>query len=363
MKPGSRIRWIAYLLALAGAALLTTLIVREGAARVLAALAQGSWAVPVVAAINIPRLFSDGASWLALVPRASRPRFLTAVWIRWVGGSINEFLPTARLGGDILTARLAAIRGGLPPTLAAAIAAVIVTVSVTMRILVIIGALLLIAGLTGLAHLYIPTFAAGLTALIAVIGLYLIQRFGLFRLTAGLISWVKTRLQIVERASLPPSSGRAGLRRTSARPNGAAWSSLILNGANFDDTLRALYARLPALLMCALFWIFSWLIDCVQTWLALLALGIPTTFVVALIVETAGQSVRSIFFIVPAGLGVFEAGMLMICNLFGIPGDIALALSVVRRAREALFCGPGLIIWQFVEARRLFQRVNDNARP
>jgi putative membrane protein len=334
MKTGSRIRLIGYLLGFAGAALLTVLILREGAARVAAALAAASWAVPVVVAINIPRLFSDGAAWLALVPRPDRPRFLTAVWIRWVGGSVNDLLPSARLGGDILTARLATIRGGLPPTLAAGIAMVNMTVSVTMRILVTIAALLLIAAVTGLANLYVPTIVAGLTGLIAVIGFYLVQRFGFFRLITAVTSRVR---------------------------NLAKWTFLTQSGANFDDTVRRLYSRLPALLVCALLWILSWLVGCVETWVALFALGVHQSFIVALIVETAGQSIRSIFFIVPAGLGIFEGGMVMICSLLGISGDIALALSLIRRAQEALFSGPGLIIWQFVEARRVLHRVIEGA--
>jgi putative membrane protein len=332
MIPCTKLRLIGYLLAFAGAVLLTLLIVREGAARVTAALAAASWAVPVVAAINIPRMFCDGAAWLALVPRPDRPRLLTAVWIRWVGGSVNDLLPSARLGGDILTARLATIRGGLPPTLAAAIAIVNMTISVTMRILVTIGVLLLIAGVTGLVHLYLPTLLAGLIALIAVLTFYLAQRFGFFQLVTGLISRAR---------------------------NFSKWSLVFQSGVNFDATVRRLYSRLPALLLCALLWIASWLVGCVETWVALFALGIQTNFIVALIVETAGQSVRSVFFIVPAGLGIFEGGMVMICSLLGISGDVALALSLIRRAREALFSGPGLIIWQFVEARRVLRRVGE----
>src|SRR5215471_15323992 len=165
MKTGSRIRLIGYLLGFAGAALLTVLILREGAARVAAALAAASWAVPVVIAINVPRMFSDGAAWLALVPRPDRPRFLTAVWIRWVGGSVNDLLPSARLGGDILTARLATINAGLTPGLAVGIAIVNTTVSVCLRIFVTAGCLVLIAGITGQGRLYIPSLLAGLIAL------------------------------------------------------------------------------------------------------------------------------------------------------------------------------------------------------
>jgi len=332
MKTGSRIRLIGYLLGFAGAALLTILILREGASRVAVALAAASWVLPVAVVINIPRMFSDGAAWLALVPRPDRPRFLKAVWIRWVGGSVNDLLPSARLGGDILTARLATIRGGLPPTLAAGVAIVNMTVSITMRILVTIAVLLLIAAVTGLANLYVPTIVAGLAALTAAIGFYLAQRFGFFRLLTGVVSRVRI---------LP------------------TWSLALQGGADFDDTVRRLYSRLPALLVCALFWAVSWLIGCVETWVALLAFGVQTSFIVALIVETAGQSVRSVFFIVPAGLGIFEGGMVIVCSLLGISGDVALGLSLIRRAREAVFSGPGLIIWQFVEARRLLRRVNE----
>ena len=49
----------------------------------------------------------------------------------------------------------------------------------------------------------------------------------------------------------------------------------------------------------------------------------------------------------------------MICNLLGIPSDIALALSLIRRAQEALFNVPGLVVWQLVEARRVWRRGNE----
>src|ERR1700678_155362 len=271
----NKLRLVAYFLGFCGALMLTILIVHEGAAKVAAALAAASWAFPAVAVMNFPRVFLDGTGWLTLVPKTNRPRFLKAIWIGWVGGSVNDLLPTARLGGDILTARFAVISGGLSPTLAAGIAIVNLTLSVSMRILVTIGALILIAGVTGQGHLYIPTLLAGLAAVAGGVGVCIIRLLG-----------------------------------------------------------------------------------CLETWVAFFALGIKTGFVVPLIVETAGQGIRSVFFIVPAGLGVFEGGMVMICGLFGIPGDISLALSLVSRAREALFNVPGLIIWQLIEARRVLRRVD-----
>jgi hypothetical protein len=33
------------------------------------------------------------------------------LWIHWLGESVSDFLPTAQIGGDIVTARLAALEG------------------------------------------------------------------------------------------------------------------------------------------------------------------------------------------------------------------------------------------------------------
>ena len=181
MKPGAKIRRIGYLLGLCGALLLTGLIVHEGAIRILVALTSAGWALPVVAAINSVRLLSEGTAWFVLVPKANRPKFLGAVWIRWVGSCVNDLLPTARVGGDILTARLATISRGLSPTLAAGVALVGITVSVAMRTLVTLGALFLLAEATRQHQLYFPTLLAGFTASMAALAFYAVQRFGLFR--------------------------------------------------------------------------------------------------------------------------------------------------------------------------------------
>jgi hypothetical protein len=48
----------------------------------------------------------------------------------------------------------------------------------------------------------------------------------------------------------------------------------------------------------------------------------------------------------------------MISSLFGISGDSALALSLIRRATEVLFNGSGLLMWQIVEARKVLGRLH-----
>ena len=48
-------------------------------------------------------------------------------------------------------------------------------------------------------------------------------------------------------------------------------------------------------------------------------------------------------------------GQALLGNLLGIPGEMALALSLVRRVRELVLGIPGLVAWQLVEAGRLLR--------
>jgi len=52
---------------------------------------------------------------------------------------------------------------------------------------------------------------------------------------------------------------------------------------------------------------------------------------------------------------VQEGGYIVLGNLLGIPGEIALALSLIRRMRELALGIPGLIGWQLFEANRLWR--------
>jgi uncharacterized membrane protein YbhN (UPF0104 family) len=59
---------------------------------------------------------------------------------------------------------------------------------------------------------------------------------------------------------------------------------------------------------------------------------------------------------VPGAVGVQEGGYILLGNLLGIPGDMALALSLLRRVRELASGIPGVVAWQVVEARQLRRR-------
>ncbi len=93
----------------------------------------------------------------------------------------------------------------------------------------------------------------------------------------------------------------------------------------------------------------GWLAGVGEVWLALYFLGHPVTLVEALILESLGQAVRSAGFAIPGALGVQEGGLLVLGALVGLPGEVAIGLSLVKRARELTLGLPGLAAWQVAE--------------
>jgi len=160
------------------------------------------------------------------------------------------------------------------------------------------------------------------------LGFYFVQRLGMFRFLARVIA----RLA-----------------------NSPEWHSLVQGGETLDRTVRTLYARRHALVMCCVWTTISLVGGSGEIWIALYALDLHPTFVNALILQSMVLTIRSAAFAVPGGLGVQEGGYLFVGNLLGIPGDAAFALSLIARVRELALGIPGLISWQLIEARRLWR--------
>jgi putative membrane protein len=316
---------VVYLLGLAGVALLIALLLREGAGQVGLAIAHAGWGLLVLILYHFVQTVSDSAGWLVLIPKESRMRLSRSVFLHWMGESVNNLLPSARVGGDIVVARLAAM-WGMP--LKTAIAAIIVdvTIGIVAKVLCLVTAGILLVGVTGRMDLARPVLVAVLTSALAVTGFYAVQRAGIFRWTAKLASCLAKSSQ---------------------------WDSLVQGGEALDQTIRILYARRSALAACCFFWILSWLIAAGEVWIALRVLGLEASFTTAIILESTSLLIRSVAFLVPGAVGVQEGGYILLGNLLGIPGDMALALSLLRRVRELGAGIPGLIAWQFVEAAHL----------
>jgi putative membrane protein len=328
MKAPGKIHITMWLLGLTGAALFTFLLIRQGAPQVGAAFASAGWwiAAVVIYHFAVPLLL-DTLAWWALFPKPERLPVRELFWMRWIGESVSTLVPSAAVGGDVVRARLAALGGTPIPTAAAS-----VLVDITLGVFVQIGFTLLGLGLivsvTGHQGFVRPTLIGAVIGVLAIIGFYVVQRLGMFRFIGKMIS----RLA-----------------------NADDWHSLVHSGQSLDQAIRRLYARRRGVIGCCVWTTISLILGSGEIWIALHALDLRATFVNALILQSMVLTIRSAVFPVPGALGVQEGGYVLVGNLLGIPGDAAFALSLIARVREVIFGIPGLILWQLIEARRLWR--------
>jgi hypothetical protein len=80
-----------------------------------------------------------------------------------------------------------------------------------------------------------------------------------------------------------------------------------------------------------------------------------------LLLESVGQAIRGAAFAIPASLGAQEGGYLLLAPIVGLAPDVALALSLAKRARELALGLPGLVYLHWSE--RDWQRRHRSALP
>jgi putative membrane protein len=328
MKAPGKIQITVWLLGLGGAALFTVLLIRQGLPKVGAAFLAASWAIAAVVIYHLAvPLFLDALAWWVLFPKSDRLPLRKLFWMRWIGESVSTLVPSTAVGGDIVRARLAAINGAPVPVAAGSVLVDLTLGVFTQAVFTVLG-LVLLVDVTGQRDLVRPTLVGTLIGVAGVAGFYFVQRRGMFRFLALFV----TRLA-----------------------NSPEWQSLVQSGETLDRTIRTLYARRRAVITCCLWTIVSLVAGSGEFWIALYALNLHATFVNALILQSTVLTIRAAAFAVPGGLGVQEGGYLFVGNLLGIPGDAALALSLIARVRELALGIPGLITWQVIEARRLWR--------
>jgi putative membrane protein len=319
-------RIAAYIGGLLGLALLVALVIRSDLSAMLHALDSGGlqllWLVPYRALFFA--LYAVG--WLALLgPYDPRRRAGVGYlfWVTAVREAVDRLLPVASVGGGVVGVRLLRWRGLATVPVSATVIVEMVTTLITVYLFTGLGLLLLVEfDATGRDyHRLLLAFTLTLPVPVATV---LLLRFGsaFGRLQKFLRPMVGESMTSEQAESLDHEL-RACLRR------GRRW---LASGA----------LQFAALIS-----------GCFEIWFALRLFGHPVSWATALALESMTQAVRHLAFVVPAGLGVQEAGLVIFGQALGISGELALAVSMAKRIREVL-CGlPALISWQWSESRRI----------
>lgn len=314
-------RWGAIALAAGGLGAIA-LVAWHGAAAIGAEVWQAAWTLPAILAIHAVTQWLSAIAWRQATGAAA-PRLGAWFAIRVIRESVNGLLPVAQLGGNLVGIRLL-MRRGVSGTAATAGTTIDVTIEALSQLLF---TLLGIAVLTTISRddTWVPWMQASVAVMTAAIAAFLLAQH-----VAGLrfIEWIAGPLtRIFPRFSI--------------------------------DTVRRLFAALQArqrqrgmLARAMALHLLAWLAGVGETWLALWAMGVPAGWAEALVIESLSVAVRNAAFAVPGGLGVQEAGFVLIGGLFGVPPDQAIAISMLKRLRELGFGVPGLLAWHWLEARR-----------
>jgi putative membrane protein len=319
-------RIAAYIGGLLGLALLVALVIRSDLSAMLHALDSGGlqllWLVPYRSLFFA--LYAVG--WLVLlVPYDPRRRAGVGYlfWVTAVREAVDRLLPVASVGGGVVGVRLLRWRGLPTVPVSATVIVEMVTTLIMVYLFTGLGLLLLVEfDATGRDyHRLLLAFTLTLPVPVATV---LLLRFGS----------AFGRLQ----KFLRPMVGE---------------SMTSEQAESLDHELRACLRRGRRLLASGALQFAALISGCFEIWFALRLFGHPVSWATALVLESMTQAVRHLAFVVPAGLGVQEAGLVIFGQAFGISSELALAVSMAKRIREVL-CGlPALISWQWSESRRI----------
>jgi putative membrane protein len=144
----------------------------------------------------------------------------------------------------------------------------------------------------------------------------------------------------------------------SARMLGRGWADKTAAGAAALHTaLTAIYRRRGRVLSSFTLHLACWIASTLEAWVALRFAGASLGFATVLVIESLLYAARSVAFAVPNAVGVQEGAYILLGASFGLTPETALALSLLKRARDLTIGVPALIAWQLLESGRLWRRI------
>jgi glycosyltransferase 2 family protein len=283
-----------------------------GAESVVSALEHITWwQFALICLVHGVAVILDAYGWRYTLT-SERVPFLKLVAARCAGDAINVLTAVASVGGDAIKPWL--LRHDLPyeETIASVIlskTAEVVSQLVLLAIAVLVGASM---------AAFDPSLLAAmgymlLIEIIAVGGLVGVQTGGMVARAGQILAW-------------------AGL-------NG------VQHARRLDTALRGFYREeWRRFLLAVGLYFLAWLLGVFETFLVLESLALPGSLMLAIVLEALWSAVRFTTFFVPASLGPLEGANAAAFDVLGFGSGTGLAFTLVRRARQAVWVGVGLLV-------------------
>jgi glycosyltransferase 2 family protein len=317
-----RLRLLPTAFALAGVVVVTGLIIYFGAGDVLRALTSvtiSGFAAYIAAQLGIT--LGLGLCWRMLLRGRMRGSYWLCVRGRLVRDATGEFLPFSQVGGYVLGARVITLGGVNIADATSSTLADITTEFLAQLVFIGIG-LSILAHLAPSSDLLVPVTIGLSVAVLMGVGLVLVQRGGGAKVFRGITARIAS--------------------------DGAA-----LSIDRLQASLDTIYAGHYRLALAAFYHLICWFGTATASFIGFRALGVPLSFVDAICIEAILHAITALAFFIPARVGIQEAAYTVLGGIFGIPPEISLSLSLLRRARDFIIAVPVLLVWQGIEAKRL----------
>lgn len=320
MKTG--IRWPIVLATLAGLGAALWAIGSIGlTGLVQAALRLGPSGFALFCAASLGLTLILGAAWLASMPGQPMRQLPLFAFARLAREGANDVLPFSQIGGLVVGARTLT-SAGLPK--ARTYASMIVDLTTEM----------------------VSQVAFTLFGLITL-GALLVEGPGLHRL--GPIAWIGGAITLgitialifLQRPMLTLAVTLAG-----QLPSGAQ-----IPIDRIREELDAIYRRRGHVAAAFFLNLAGWIVAALLAALALRLMGEPLPVWRVIALESLIFAIRGAAFLIPGAIGVQEAGYLLLAQTVGLDPQVAVALSLVKRARDVALGIPALLVWQALEVR------------
>lgn len=315
------------LAALLGVALGIWLVLHFGLEQVGEAFLSAGWqGMLAISAVYFVSLALCAVAWQVLLISQRANTSLIFLWVRWLRDSTANLLAIVPAVGEVVAVRELTLHG-VPLGTAVATTVVDLTMELASQLVfTLLGVVILI-----LQH---PSDAIGWQLGLGVAicaagigGFFVAQHKGLFGFLETIpdrLGWTSTWGSTSEHVGI-----HAGIKEI-YRHGGRVAANFFLHLA-------------------------GWLTAAGETWVALWFMGYSVSFAEALVIESIVFALRTAAFVVPWAAGVQEGGFIVAGALFGLSPQVALGLSLLRRAREIVTSVPSLIIWQLIEPWRLWK--------
>jgi putative membrane protein len=315
---------LSYVLALLGVLIALLLVSYFGLGNIVTAISRIGWPeFGLIIGWQFVLFVILGLAWDLITPAKTMRRPWVLIWGRMVRDASTNCLPFSQVGGFVFGARAVTLHGVEWPTATAS-----TVVDVTAEFL----AQIAFAGI-GLGMLLARAPGSGLAVPVEVgIGLAVVACFGLVWIQKG----------------AAPIFARLGRRIAGNWFTDAEERMQVLQAE-----LGLIYGHAGKLALGFMMHLMGWIGTGLAGWIAYHALGADIDFDDALAIEALLSAAAALAFLVPVNAGIQEAGYAGLGAIFGVPPEISLAVSLVRRARDIVVGVPILLTWQYMEMRRL----------